>query len=245
MTINWWTLGFQTVNVVILVWLLGRFFWRPVAAMIEERHAKAQAILADAEAKRTAATAAKADIDKTREGFAKERDAILAGAHETAEKARTARLAEAVKEANALEGAAKAAVEKAAIADRQAWAARSATLAMTIAKRLLARLDSAAVQATFLDWLRKAIGDLPAATRAAMTQPDVALEVSSATTLNTADQERCRQVIDEAFGAQPQIAFKTDPTLIAGLELTGPNVIVSNSWRADLNRILADVSHDK
>ena len=34
MTIDWWTLGIQAVNVVILVWLLGRFFWRPVAAMI-------------------------------------------------------------------------------------------------------------------------------------------------------------------------------------------------------------------
>ena len=39
MTIDWWTLGIQTVNVVILIWLLGRFFWRPVAAMIEQRRA--------------------------------------------------------------------------------------------------------------------------------------------------------------------------------------------------------------
>jgi len=29
MTIDWWTLGLQTVNVAILVWLLQRFFWRP------------------------------------------------------------------------------------------------------------------------------------------------------------------------------------------------------------------------
>jgi len=29
MTIDWWTLGIQTVNVVILIWLLERFFWRP------------------------------------------------------------------------------------------------------------------------------------------------------------------------------------------------------------------------
>ena len=42
MTIDWWTLGIQTVNVIILIWLLGRFFWRPVAAMIEQRRAAAQ-----------------------------------------------------------------------------------------------------------------------------------------------------------------------------------------------------------
>jgi F-type H+-transporting ATPase subunit b len=30
-TIDWWTLGLQAVNVLILIWLLGYFFWRPVA----------------------------------------------------------------------------------------------------------------------------------------------------------------------------------------------------------------------
>ena len=70
MTIDWWTLGLQTVNVLILVWLLGRFFWRPVAAMIEQRRAAAQRMLAEAEAKRAQATAALAEIERTRAGFA-------------------------------------------------------------------------------------------------------------------------------------------------------------------------------
>src|SRR5450755_323750 len=112
MTIDWWTLGIQTVNVVILVWLLGRFFWRPVAAMIEQRRATAQRIVAEAEAKRSEATAALAEIERTRAGFAKEREAILAAAHEAAERARATRLAEAEKEAQSLEAATKAAIEK-------------------------------------------------------------------------------------------------------------------------------------
>ncbi|MDU1693666.1 MAG: ATPase, partial [Bradyrhizobium sp.] len=33
MTIDWWTVGLQAVNVTILVWLLARFFWRPVAGI--------------------------------------------------------------------------------------------------------------------------------------------------------------------------------------------------------------------
>ena len=31
MTFDWWTLGLQTVNILILVWLLQRFFWTPIA----------------------------------------------------------------------------------------------------------------------------------------------------------------------------------------------------------------------
>ncbi len=37
MTIDWWTLALQAANVLILVWLLARFFWKPVAGMIAER----------------------------------------------------------------------------------------------------------------------------------------------------------------------------------------------------------------
>ena len=88
MTIDWWTLGLQTVNVLILIWLLGRFFWRPVAAMIEQRRAADARILAEAEAKRNQATAAFADIERTRTGLCGEREAILAAAHEAAERAR-------------------------------------------------------------------------------------------------------------------------------------------------------------
>ena len=88
MTIDWWTLGIQAVNVLILIWLLARFFWRPVAAIIEQRRATAQQILAEAEAKRSQATNALAEIERTRAGFDREREAIIAAAHEAAEQAR-------------------------------------------------------------------------------------------------------------------------------------------------------------
>ena len=184
MTIDWWTLGIQTVNVVILVWLLGRFFWRPVAAMIEQRRAAAQRILAEAEAKRSQATAALAEIERTRAGFAREREAILAAAHEAAEQARTARLDEAAKEAASLEAAAKAAIEKEKAAADKAWAERASRLAVEIAERLAARLDGPAVRAAFLDWLLKEIRALPEPVRQAVAANGVALEAISATPLD-------------------------------------------------------------
>ena len=125
MTIDWWTLGLQAINVLVLVWLLGHFFWRPVAAMIEQRRVTAQKALADAEAKRTEAAAALADIERTRAGFAQERDAILKAAQETAEQAHAARLQEAAKEAAALEAAAKAAIARDKEAAEKAWAERA------------------------------------------------------------------------------------------------------------------------
>src|ERR1700735_2520227 len=101
MTIDWWTLAIQTVNVVILVWLLGRFFWRPVAAMIE----------------------------RTRAGFAQEREAILTAAREAAEQAQAACLENATKEATSLEATAKAAIAKEKTEADKAWAERACRLA--------------------------------------------------------------------------------------------------------------------
>jgi len=244
MTIDWWTLGIQTVNVVILVWLLGWFFWRPVAAMIEQRHAAAQRILAEAEAKRSQATAALAEIEKTRAGIAQEREAILAAAHAAAERARAARLEEAAKEAASLEAAAKAAIDKEKEAADKAWAGRASRLAVEIAERLAARLGGPTVRAAFLDWLLKEIRTLPDPARQAVAANGVTLEAITAAPLEPVDQERYRELIGEAFGAHPQIAFKADPTLIAGLELHGPHLVVHNSWRADLTQILADLTHD-
>src|SRR5579863_3705837 len=141
MTIDWWTLGIQTVNVLILIWLLGRFFWRPVAGMIEQRRAAAQKLLAEAEEKRRQATAALAEIETTKAGFAQEREAILAAAHVTADLARTALLDAAKTEAATLQAAAQAAIEKDKATAAAVWAERANHLAVDIAGRLAARLD--------------------------------------------------------------------------------------------------------
>ncbi len=244
MTIDWWTLGIQTVNVIILIWLLGRFFWRPVAAMIEQRRATVQRILTEAEGKRNEATAALADIERTRAGFAREREAIVAAAHEAAERARAARLEAVEKETAALEAAGRAAVAKEREAAEKAYAERASRLAVEIAERLAARLHGPVVQATFLDWLLKEIRALPEPARQAAARDGVTLQAISATPLEPAEQERCRELISAAFGGHPSIAFDSDPALIAGLELHGPHLVVSNSWRADLARILADLAND-
>src|ERR1019366_2146727 len=134
MTIDWWTLGIQAVNVIILVWLLARFFWRPVAAMIEQRRATAQQILTEAETKRSQAADALAEIERARAGFEKERETIIAAAHKTAEQMRTALLASAASEVATLEASARAAIEKAQDAAKAVWVEQANLLAVEIGR---------------------------------------------------------------------------------------------------------------
>ncbi|CAN5678623.1 ATP synthase F0 subunit B [soil metagenome] len=245
MTFDWWTLGLQTVNIVILVWLLGHFFWRPVAGMIEQRRLSMQKVVGDAEAKNAKAEAALAEIETTRAGFATEREAILKAARETADKAAKERLKQVAGEAEALEVSAKAARDAERAAVDADWTARASRLAVDIAGRLAGRLDGEAVRAAFLDWLLQQIRDLPESDRNALGAKGVALEAVTAAPLGAGDQAKYRKLICDALGVKPKIGFITDPALIAGLELRGPHFVVANSWRADLARILADLSHDK
>ena len=41
MQIDWWTLALQTINFLVLVWLLTHFLYRPVRQVIAERKALA------------------------------------------------------------------------------------------------------------------------------------------------------------------------------------------------------------
>jgi len=244
MTIDWWTLGFQTVNVVILIWLLQRFFWRPVAAMIAQRQVSAKAVMTDAQAQRDKAASALADVEKTRAGFAKERDGVLASARAEADKAAAASLEAAKQAAATLEAAANASIAKEQAAAEQTWRDRASHLAVEMAQHLAARLDGVVVRATFLDWLIKAIGELPEATRQAALANGAVLDAVSATPPGPAELEHMREVIGKAFAGHPQIDFRTDPALIAGLELHSPHLTVTNSWQADLSKFLEDLTHD-
>ncbi|MBC7577978.1 MAG: F0F1 ATP synthase subunit delta [Tardiphaga sp.] len=242
MSIDWWSLGLQTINVAVLVWLLGRFFWRPVAAMIAQRREAVEATLKEAADSQAKAKAALADIEKTRIGFTTERDAILAAARDQAEKDSRARLAEEASAAAAREAAAKAAMAKDRQDAEKAWSQSAATLATEMAGRLAARLDGAAVRAAFLEWLLQGIRAQPEAMRLAAVA-EASLEATTATELDAAEQGHCRAAIGEALAGHPDITFTVDPALIAGIELRGQHLEVGNSWRADLARIGKELAH--
>ncbi len=242
MTIDWWTLGLQTVNVAVLVWLLARFFWRPVSAMIAERQVAAGKELAEAAARQAEAEKALADIAATRAGLAKEREALLVAAAAEADKERAARLEKATREIAALHDAAKAAVTKEREAALASWRGHAATLAVEIAARLLKRLDGAAVRKAFLDELLHEIGGLTQAQRGDLAGG--ALELVSAVPLTDAEQAQCRAGLAQALGPDLQLAFTVDAAQIAGFVLRGPRLAVSDSWRGDLDRILAELGDD-
>ena len=84
MHIDWWTLALQTVNVLVLIWILARFFFRPVVDIVAKRQEEANKLLADAAAARQEAADDRADADKARAEIGAERDRLIAEARKSA-----------------------------------------------------------------------------------------------------------------------------------------------------------------
>lgn len=232
MQIDWWTLAFQTVNVLILIWILGRFFFRPVADMVARRQAEADKLLADAQSARAAAQADRAKAAEALSGLDRDRERQVAEARKAAEAARQEILAQADQEAEKRRQAGQVEIARARAAAQSEMIAKAGALSVDIARRLLGRLSSAAAQAVFVDGLCR---DLQSRSSAAGQAGEV--EIVSATKLPAAQAKRVGEAVQAAFGAEATCRFSVDPDLIAGLELRGRHILIRNSWRADLARI--------
>jgi F-type H+-transporting ATPase subunit b len=77
MLIDWFTVGAQALNFLILMWLLKRFLYHPILAAIDAREQRIAAQLADAEAKEAEANKERDEFLQKNVTFDKERAALL------------------------------------------------------------------------------------------------------------------------------------------------------------------------
>jgi F-type H+-transporting ATPase subunit b len=239
--IDWWTLALQTVNVLVLVWILSRFLFRPVESIIAKRQAAAAKLLADAEAAKNQANAAREAAEAEAARLAGSRSETLRAATAEAEKARGAALAAAGAEAEHLRAAAEAEIERERETEAAAASDRAARLAVDIAGKLLDRLPDSERVGGFIDGLAQAIASLPPASRDALGAGEGA-RLKAPRSLNDAEMKSCRNAFAKALGRPLDFSVDVDPSLIAGLELETPHAVVRNSFRADLSRIVEELT---
>lgn len=236
MTIDFWGIGLQAINVLILIWLLSWLFWRPVADAIARRQEDSRKTINDAAATKAQADAALADVTQAREGIDAERAATLEAARAEAEIATKATMTEARAKADALLAAAKTSIGQDAEVARKENAAQASDLSLDIAARLLKRLNSPTVQAAFTTDLVTAIAKIPTAKRAALADSTDPIQIVTAIDMGD-DHETVQAAILKALGGAPLLEFVTDPDLIGGIELRGAHFALRNSWQADLIQI--------
>lgn len=239
MRIDWSTLALQTVNVVVLVWLLSRFLFRPVSDIIAKRQAAARKLIDDASRERDAAHAERERARAERASLAAARDDALKDALAQAAAERERLIAAARADAQALRDAARAQADADAVQRAKALDARATRLAIDIAAKLLARLPDSARVAGFVDGVAASLARLPADVRASLADEDAQVRLVAPRALTAQEAAACRAAFAASVGRPLEPDVRVDPALLAGLELESKYANVRNSLRQDLATIEA------
>ncbi|HEY8066843.1 MAG TPA: F0F1 ATP synthase subunit B [Methylosinus sp.] len=238
MQIDWWTLGLQIVNALVLIWLLSRFLFRPIASILAEREAAARRLLDDAAAAKASALSLEERARAAVDAMAADRAATILAATTEAKDARDQLLIAARADADRMRADMRAEIERAERSARRAEAERASLLAVDIARRLLGRLPASSRVAGFIDGLADAVAALPETARADFAARGERI-LTAPRPLTAEEDALCRGRLESALGHPLQFALRVDPTLLAGLELENAHTSIRNSLRADLEQISA------
>ncbi|QIE25604.1 ATP synthase subunit b (plasmid) [Caballeronia sp. SBC1] len=234
MHIDWWTLLLQTVNALVLVWLLARFLFRPVAKIVAERQHAAAALMADAAAAKAAALDEQQKAAANSAELAAQRAHLLEAATAEAAQLKTSLENAARIETEQMHTAAQTAIDASRREAAAADSDRASQFALDITARLLDRLPAEARIAGFIDGLARELGALPEATRAQLTGDGEEVHLIVPRALTDDELAACQTAFTHALGHPLKIEVTVDPTVIAGLELEAPHALVRNSFRHDL-----------
>ena len=102
MLIDWFTVGAQVVNFLILVWLLKHFLYKPILDAIDAREKRIAAELADADKRKVESEKERTDFEDKNKVFDEQRGALLGKARDEAKAERERLIDQAKKDAESL-----------------------------------------------------------------------------------------------------------------------------------------------
>jgi F-type H+-transporting ATPase subunit b len=222
MRIDWWTLGLQTVNVLVFTWLLGHFFFKPVARIIAERQAATTRELTAAHEVAAEATRRSEELKTRTAQLETERDACVRAAVTEGNTQKGAILADARAEADRVRAAAEADMARRRALEYAQTVKRAQALAIDIAAKLLTHLPPESRIAGFAKGLAEGIATLPPETRRELVAADTTLVIKAPRIPSETEAEDCRKRLAEALGQPVQVRFEVDAAVLAGLELEAP-----------------------
>lgn len=223
MLIDWFTVGAQALNFVVLVWLMKRFLYGPILAAIAAREKRVADELAGADRQRTEARAATDALATRSATFDRDRESLMATA-------RSAAQAEGVR----LVDAARAVADTLTAQRRERLAAGSGELedllrrrtldgVFVVVRKVLSDLASTRLEASVCDVfagrLRALDDETRAALAAAMSDAGGVGLVRTAFDLPEPERAVLRRTVDEVFTIASTLAFETMPALVCGIEL--------------------------
>jgi F-type H+-transporting ATPase subunit b len=224
MLIDWFTVGAQALNFLILVWLMKRFLYKPILHAIDERVNGVATELANADEKKAEAQKESDEFKHKNEEFDLQRAALLSKATDEAKAERQRLLDEARQAANDLSAKRQETLRNDTHNLNQAIARRTQQEVFAIARKALTDLATTSLEERLSEVFTRRLREMDSHAKeglgkALKTASDPAL-VRSAFELPAEQRAVIQNALNETFSAEIRVRFETAPDLISGIELT-------------------------
>jgi F-type H+-transporting ATPase subunit b len=222
MLIDWFTVGAQALNFIILVWLLKRFLYKPVLSAIDTRERRVAQASADADRQTSEVQKARDELQAERKVFDDQRGALLAQAERNAKTQGELLLSSARQAAESLTAKQNAALlaEATELGDR--LARLTAAESLNIARVALEDLADADLEERISVIFAHRLRGMDLKTREAF---GMSLErgggvpvVASSFDLSDREKTTIQTAVNETFSADIPLHFETSSRGIAGIE---------------------------
>lgn len=223
MLIDWFTVGAQILNFLILVWLLKRFLYHPILNAIDAREQRIAKELAHAHAEKTEAGQEREAFQRKNADFDRERAALLDQATDAANSERQRLLDAARQEAINLGARQQDSLRSEAQALHQEIFRRTQQEVFSIARKALNDLAGATLEermlATFMERLRALGADEKQKLADALQDKALPIVVRSTFELSTAHRASLVAELQALLGSVGTVSFETAAELVSGIEL--------------------------
>src|ERR1035438_4848573 len=223
MLIDWFTVGAQALNFLILVWLMKRYLYKPIRHAIDEREKRIAAELADADAKKTEAQKEHDEFQHKNAEFDQQRAALMKKATDEANAERQRLLDEARKDAVALSSKQQDTLRNEEQTLHQAIRRRTQQEVFAIARKTLADLATSSLEERLGDVFNRRLREMNGKAKEGLgtalktvSEPAV---VRSTFDLPAEQRAAIQNALNETFSAEIHIRFEAAPDLISGIEL--------------------------
>lgn len=224
MLIDWFTVGAQALNFVILVWLMKRFLYKPILNAIDAREKRIAAELADADAKKKEAQKDRDEFQHRNEEFEKQRATLLGKATDDANAERQRLLDEARKDADKLRAKRQESLRSDANAQNQAIIRRTQEEVFAIARKALLDLATTSLEEriseVFILRLHQIDGKAKEGLATAIRTASAPVLVRSAFEMPAEQRATIQNALNVTFSADIRLKFETAPDLVSGIEIT-------------------------
>ncbi|MGA2247340.1 MAG: F0F1 ATP synthase subunit B [Verrucomicrobiota bacterium] len=224
MLLDWFTIGAQALNFLILVWLLKRFLYKPILNAIDAREKVVAKELADADAKKSEAQKERDEFQRKNEEFDLQRAALMTKATDEAKAERLRLLDEVRKAADALSIKRQESLINDANNLNQAVSRLTQKEVFAITRKALADLATTSLEDRMGEVFTRRLRGLDDKSKSvlgeALKKNSEPALIRSTFDLPATQRAAIQNALNETFSAEVHARFETSPDLVSGIELT-------------------------